>query len=75
VRFRRFWVSCEDVFTTETQRGTAATKTRIISRKDAKAAKGYTGKFEARNPKHETISNDKKTNVPNKFDSDLSFGF
>ena len=34
-----------------------------------------TGKFEARNPKLETMSNDKKTNVPNKFVSDLSLDF
>jgi hypothetical protein len=32
----RFGVSCEGVFTTETQRGAAATETRNISRKDAK---------------------------------------
>ena len=37
-----FWffrVYCERIFTTETQRGRAATETRNISRKDAKAAK------------------------------------
>jgi hypothetical protein len=46
---------------------------RSDSRKAAKAAKG--SKFEARNPKLETISNDKSFNVPNDPDSDLSFGF
>ena len=37
-----FWffrVSCEEIFTTEAQRGEAATKNRNISRKGAKAAK------------------------------------
>src|SRR4029434_8240693 len=37
--FRLFQPSCEDVFTTEAQRGGAAIKTRNISRKGAKAAK------------------------------------
>jgi hypothetical protein len=34
-----FWVSCEEIFITEAQRGRAATKSRSFSRKDAKAAK------------------------------------
>jgi hypothetical protein len=41
--------------------GEAATETRNISRKDAKAAKMENGKFEARNPKFETNSNDQTT--------------
>jgi hypothetical protein len=32
-------------------------------------------KFEARNPELETMSNDQKPNVPNKFVFDLSLGF
>ena len=35
-------------------------QSRMVSRKGAKAAKDSGGKFEARNPKLETISNDKK---------------
>jgi hypothetical protein len=38
-------------------------------------AKAQRHKFEARNSKLETISNRKKTNVPNELDSDLRFGF
>ncbi len=37
LEFRFFWVSCEGIFTTETQRGYAATEIRNISRKGAKA--------------------------------------
>jgi hypothetical protein len=33
------------------------------------------GKFEARNPKLETMSNDKDSNVPNKFVSELVLDF
>jgi hypothetical protein len=38
-----------------------------------KGRKGKNGKFEARNPKLETISNDKNHNVLNKFVSDFEF--
>jgi hypothetical protein len=58
--------------TAKPQRGTDATESWIVSRKDAK---DKTRKFEARNPKLETISSDKKAQCFKQGDSEFTFGF